>query len=69
MTRMNLVRSIISVFVLALVAVSVAGWNWAGGQPSPRMEGARAVLALCGLSSVGCLLLLWRARPTNADSP
>jgi hypothetical protein len=59
---MNFIRSIISVFLLLLFAVSIAGWIWAGGQPSPRMEGARFVLALCGLSSVGALGLLWTAR-------
>lgn len=59
---MNLVRSVISVFLLILLAVSVAGWIWAGGQPSPKLEGARFVLALCGLASIGCLGLLWNAR-------
>ena len=60
---MNLVRSIMSVFLVILLGVSVAGWIWAGGQPSPTLEGARFVLALCGLSAVGCLVVLWSARP------
>lgn len=68
MSLMNIVRSIISVFVLALVALSIAGWIWAGGQPSPGQEGARVVLALCGLSSLGCLWLLWRERPLSVNS-
>jgi hypothetical protein len=60
---MNLIRSIMSVFLLALLVLSVAGWIWAGGQPSPKMEGARLVLALCGLSAIGCMWLLWTAKP------
>jgi hypothetical protein len=64
---MNLIRSIISVFVLALVAVAVAGWIWAGGLPSPKMEGARFVLALCGMSSLGCLWKLWREKPLDEN--
>lgn len=59
---MNLIRSIISVFLAILVVISIAGWFWTGGQSSPKMGGARLVLALCGLSSLACLWLLWSAR-------
>lgn len=65
---MNAVRSVISVFLLALIGVVIAGWIWAGGQPSPKLEGARFVLALCGLMSAGALVLLWRAKdPAHAE--
>lgn len=64
---MNLVRCFLSVFLLALLAISIAGWVWAGGQPSPKREGARIVLTLCGLSSVGCLCLLWHAKPAVVE--
>ncbi|KAA5543149.1 hypothetical protein FYK55_12765 [Roseiconus nitratireducens] len=60
---MNLVRSIISVFLIALLGISIAGWIWAGGQPTPKMQGSRVVLAICGFASTGCLLLLWSAKP------
>ena len=63
---MNFIRSLISIFMLILLAVSIAGWIWAGGQPSPKQEGARFVLALCGLSSLGGLTLLWKAKQTSA---
>lgn len=59
---MNLIRCIISVFMLLLLAVSIAGWIWAGGQPSPNREGARFVLAICALSSVGGLALIWSVK-------
>jgi len=59
---MNIIRSVMSILLLALLALSVAGWNWAGGQPSPQSEGARVVLALCGLTSVCSLWLLWTAK-------
>ena len=65
---MNLVRSVISFFLVLLVAVSVAGWIWAGGLPQEKMMGARFVLAVCGLGSVGALSLLWTAKvPETAD--
>lgn len=60
---MNLIRSILSVFLVILVGISVSGWIWAGGLPSGKMEGARFVLMLCGLSSLGCLWLLWKINP------
>lgn len=56
---MNLIRSIISVFLIALFLLAIAGWIWAGGQPHAKMLGARFVLALCGLASIGSLGLIW----------
>jgi hypothetical protein len=65
---MNAIRSIISVFLVALMAVSIAGWVWAGDQPTPTQVGARVVLAMCGLSSVGALALIWSVkRPAPAE--
>jgi hypothetical protein len=65
---MNVIRSLMSVFLVILLALSIAGWIWAGGQPSPQSEGARLVLVLCGLTAVGSLWLLWTAkRPTASD--
>ncbi|QEF98768.1 hypothetical protein Mal15_28240 [Stieleria maiorica] len=64
---MNLVRSVISFFLIALVGVSIAGWIWAGGQPAAQSIGSRVVLSLCGLISVGCFALLWSARPIHGD--
>ena len=62
---MNLIRSIISVFLVALVGISIAGWIWAGGLPTEKMAGARAVLLIGGLASGGCLGLLWRTNPAR----
>jgi hypothetical protein len=64
---MNAVRSVISVFLLVLLGLSVAGWVWAGGQPSPQSTGARLVLALCGLMAVGSLVVLWSARQLKTN--
>jgi hypothetical protein len=64
---MNAIRSVISVFLLVLLGLSVAGWVWAGGQPTPQSTGARLVLALCGLMAVGSLVVLWSARQLKAN--
>ena len=64
---MNFVRMFLSVFLLLLLAVSISGWIWAGGQPSPTMYGARVVLVLCGLAASGCLWVLWSAKPAAVD--
>ena len=60
---MNLVRFVISVFLAVLLALTVAGWVWAGKQPSPTLEGARIVLVLSGLSALGGLAVIWSAKP------
>ncbi|OYP31638.1 hypothetical protein [Rhodopirellula sp. MGV] len=64
---MNLIRSLISVFLVALFAVSIAGWFWAGEKPSANVVGSRVVLVLCGLLSVGCFSLLWSAKPGTGE--
>jgi len=65
---MNLIRSILSVFLVALVAIAVSGWVWSGGHPSPHQDGARFVLTLAALSSIGCLWLLWSAVSTRSNA-
>ena len=57
---MNLVRSVISFFMLVVLVVAVAGFVWAGGLPSPKMEWARVALVSCGLMAVGSIHLLWK---------
>lgn len=65
---MNVIRSIISVFLIALLVLSVAGWIWAGDQPSQTQIGARVVLVVCGISSIGGLVLIWSIkRPQPAE--
>ncbi len=62
---MNLIRSLMSFFLLAVIGLSIAGWIWAGEQPSSKMIGARVALALCGLMAVGAIGLLWSAKETH----
>lgn len=50
-----------SLFMAALIALSVAGWIWNGSQPFPQQLGARAALALSVLASLGGLLAVWRS--------
>lgn len=60
---MNLVRSVMSVFLLALLVISVCGWFWANGQPSPTREGAKVALALCAAGSAFTMWIIWREKP------
>lgn len=59
---MNIIRILMSFFLVVLLVLSIAGWIWAGGGSTPQPNGARLVLALCGLTSVGSLYLLWRTK-------
>jgi hypothetical protein len=64
---MNVVRVVISLFILVLIALSVGGLIWAGDQPSLQSPvGCRVVLTVTGLAGVGGLVVLWRPRPTDA---
>lgn len=64
---MNLIRSLISVFLATLLVLSIAGWNWAGSQPSPKSEGARTALVLCGLASLASLWALWTTKQSSVS--
>jgi hypothetical protein len=64
---MNLVRSVISLFLLALLLLTLAGWVWAASLPPTKLIGARIALGLCGLMAIGTLGLLWTAKQTQMD--
>ena len=61
---MNLVRVVISLFILILIGVSVVGWVWTGvHQPPSQHDASRIVLTLGILAGVVGLVALWRHRP------
>ena len=60
---MNVVRSVISIFLLVLLGLSIAGWMWAAGLPAPKQLAARLVLAVCSISAVGGMALIWSVKP------
>ena len=64
---MNLVRTLITLFMVVVLALCAAGWVSAGGLPAAKMGGARFILAMCGLSSVFCLWILWRVAPARIN--
>jgi hypothetical protein len=58
------VRALLSIFVVVLIALSIAGWLWAGShQPPPASLASRLVLTIGALAGVVGLGMLWR-RPS-----
>ncbi|MCD0460087.1 hypothetical protein [Roseiconus lacunae] len=64
---MNLIRTLISVFLFALLLSTIAGWLWAGGQPPTQAIGSRIALVLCAFAAISGFALLWSARPYPTD--
>jgi len=64
---MNAIRTVISVFLLILAGLAVAGWIWSSSLPVDKMWGARAVLGLCCAASLGALALLWSVKQPQAN--
>jgi hypothetical protein len=63
---MNIVRTVISMFLLVLIGISTSGWLWAGRNlPAPQAIAGRVVLTLCILAGIVGLVALWRPRPTR----
>jgi hypothetical protein len=60
---MNLIRSAMSVFLLVVLGLVIAGWVWAGKQPTTYVStGGRGAVFLCGLVAVGALGLIWSVK-------
>ncbi len=60
---MNLIRSVMSLFLLVVLGLAVAGWIWAGKQPTTYVcTGGRIAVTLCGLVAVGALGLIWSVK-------
>jgi hypothetical protein len=63
---MNVIRAVISVFLLVLIVIASAGMKWAGSHlPAAQAVASRVVLTLCILAGVVGLVALWRPRPTR----
>jgi hypothetical protein len=61
---MNVIRIAISLFILVLITVCVAGWIWTGThQPASQALAGRTVLTLAMMAGLGGLAVLWRATP------
>ena len=60
---MNLIRITMSLFVVVLIAVSLAGWIWTGAnQPPSQSMAARTVLGIGMLAGVAGLAAIWRVK-------
>lgn len=63
---MNLIRSLMSLFLLLVLALTIAGWIWAGGLPEDKMNGARLALGLSGLAAMGAVVMLWKENVSSS---
>ena len=67
---MNVVRIIISLFILVLISVASTGWIWTGShQPAAQATASRVVLSLCILAGVVGLTALWRTKAPRTRRP
>jgi len=65
---MNAIRSILSLFLVVVLILSVLGWRWSGGDSTPpgfNRAGARVVLVVAAVAAVGGIGVLWRVNPRN----
>jgi hypothetical protein len=58
---MTLVRLALTLFILVLVALTVAGWIWTGAHQAPAQSiASRAVLTAGALAGIVGLIQIWR---------
>jgi hypothetical protein len=63
---MNLIRVLISLFILVLIILSGMGWVWTGNnQPAAQALASRVVLTISIAAGVVGLMSIWRPRPTK----
>jgi hypothetical protein len=65
----NVVRLIITVFVLILLTVVTLGWMWtASHQPPPLRTASHVVLGIAAAAGVFALARIWRGDAPRAGS-
>lgn len=65
--RMTLMRIFVTIFVFAIFAAVVLGWQWTGAnQPPAGAFASRIVLAIAAISGLVALIAVWRPNPTGA---
>lgn len=67
---MNLVRTLLSVFLMMVLVVSILGWRWTTGDNLPpdfQIWGARLVLVISAVAALSGIGVLWavKARKPN----
>ena len=61
------IRAAISLFILILIALSLAGLNWTSGhQPAPKATASHIVLGIAIASGVVGLVAVWRRPAARA---
>ena len=62
-TALNVVRFLITAFIVVLIAIASTGWIWVGGHQSPAQAFAsRIVLTLCVVAGLIGVRALWSRR-------
>jgi len=65
----NVIRSLMSLLIVAVMSLAVAGWRWtAAHQPPAQAQAAHVVLSLSLAAGLLGLVALWRLRPRNRES-
>ena len=65
MRASNIIRGLMSAFILVLFAIARMGWTWASThQPPAQAFASHAVLALSAAAGVIGLIALWRGART-----
>ena len=67
--RMTLMRIFVTVFVLAIFAAVVLGWQWTGAnQPPAGALASRVVFTVAAVAGLVALIAVWRPNPSGPGS-
>ena len=67
---MTLVRILITLFVGAILAATIAGWVWTGQhQPPAGAIASRVVLGLSAIAGLVALIVVWRRNSSGTNTP
>lgn len=66
---MNIVRILITMFILLLLTVVALGWMWTTThQPPGQSSASHIVLSVAALAGVFAITRIWRADPARVDT-
>lgn len=67
---MTLVRILVTLFVAAILAATIAGWVWTGQhQPPAGAIASRVVLSISAIAGLVALVVVWRPHPSGTNTP
>ncbi len=63
---MNAIRTVMTIFLAAVLTAAVLGWRWVAVLPPAKLEAARIVLTVAAIGCLAAIMLLWKDKTQSS---